>query len=65
MNTRRKFLQSAAVLGLAAGASVLIAMLQPAAASGRFWGLWLYLGLMAGMLILEGSALAAGRKPPG
>ena len=49
--------------GLAAGLSLLPIMFESALRSGRFWGIWLYIGLAASTLILEVLALAAGRRP--
>jgi hypothetical protein len=48
--------------GLAAGLSLLLAVSESVLRSGRFWGIWLYIGLAVSTLILEVLALAAGRR---
>ena len=50
------------VLGLAAGASLVLVAFEPDLLSGRFWGLWLYCGLTIGLLMWEGIALATERR---
>ena len=49
--------------GLATGLSLLAPVFESALRSGRFWGIWLYIGLAASTLILEVLALAAGKRP--
>jgi hypothetical protein len=39
--------------GLAAVLSLLPVVFDATLRSGRFWGIWLYLGLAAGVLVLE------------
>jgi hypothetical protein len=48
--------------GLAAVLGLLLA-LSGSGLYSELWGIWLYTGLTASALILEGLALAAGRKP--
>ena len=40
-------------LGLAAASALPLALSAPSLSSGRLWGIWLYIGLAAGMLLLE------------
>ena len=49
--------------GLAAVLSLLPVVFDSVLRSGRFWGIWLYIGLSASALILEVLALVAGRRP--
>ncbi len=49
--------------GLAAVLSLLPLVSESGLRSGRFWGIWLYIGLAASTLTLEVLALVAGRRP--
>ena len=49
--------------GLAAILSWLLVASQPILRSGRFWGIWLYIGVTASALTLEVFALVSGRNP--
>jgi hypothetical protein len=52
-----------AALGVATVLSVLPVLFDSALHSGRFWGIWLYIGVAASVLILEVRALVAGSRP--
>jgi len=49
--------------GLAADSGLLLGVLGFSRLHWALWGIWLYIGLAAGALILEVLALAAGRRP--
>lgn len=48
---------------LAAGLGWLLVAVVPVMRSGRFWGLWLYIGVAVSALTLEVLGLVSGRKP--
>jgi hypothetical protein len=60
---RRRQVFSVAAWGLAAGISLLIGMSNYPRLFWLLWGLWIYIGLAAGALILEMHTLAVGRRP--
>jgi len=60
---RRRQVFHVAAWGLAAGVGLLLGMSSFSRLLWALWGLWLYIGLAAGALILEVLTLAAGRRP--
>jgi len=62
-NSRRLRICHLVAWGLAAVLSLLPVVSDSVLRSGRFWGIWLYIGLAASVLILEVLALVAGRRP--
>jgi hypothetical protein len=51
------------VLGLAAGIGLFLGLADFSQSYSALWGVWLYIALVVGMLILERLTFVAGRKP--
>jgi hypothetical protein len=64
-DSRRRRVFHVMAWGLAAVLGLLLALLAVYGSGlySKLWGIWLYTGLAASALILEGLALATGRKP--
>jgi hypothetical protein len=60
---RRRQVFNIVAWGLAVGVGLLIGLSSYPKLYWALWGIWLYIGLAASALILEGLALAKGRKP--
>jgi len=60
---RRRQVFNVVAWGLAAGIGLLIGLSRYPKLYWALWGIWLYIGLAAGALILEVLALVAGRRP--
>jgi hypothetical protein len=60
--SRGGFVFHVAALSLAFGASLLLAMISYPELFWRLWGIWLYVGVAASALIIEGIMLVARRK---